>query len=35
MVVFSERMTPLKRVLIEKVGHDQGFEHVLVRRYEH
>jgi hypothetical protein len=31
MVVFSERMTPLKRVLIEKASHDHGFEHVLVR----
>jgi putative restriction endonuclease len=25
----SSRMTPLKRALIEKAGHDHGFEHVL------
>jgi hypothetical protein len=29
MDVFPEHMTPLKRALIEKAGHDHGFEHVL------
>ena len=27
--VFSGHMTPLKRALIEKAGHDHGFEHTV------